>query len=82
MISSSSGLQLQVTPVPGKLPQLRTALNERFGQKIWKYTVQADGTVVLRATMKGILTDVARCLEREGVAEVAFGVRRPPCTAR
>ena len=55
----------KVTPVPGKLPQLRAALAPMLGKYIYQYTVNVDGTIILAAVMNGILTDVVRSLERE-----------------
>ena len=55
----------KVTPVPGKLPQLRAELDPMLGTYIYQYTVNVDGTIILAAVMNGILTDVVRSLERE-----------------
>ena len=58
---------LLVTPVAEKLPQLRTVLNGRFGQKVSLYVVHPDGTLTLHGVMPGILRDIARVLAREGL---------------
>jgi len=55
----------KVTPVPGKLPQLRAELDPMLGKYIYEYTVNCDGTIILNSVMKGILTDVVRSLERD-----------------
>ena len=55
----------KVTPVPGKLPQLRAELDPMLGKYIYQYTINVDGTIILAAVMNGILTDVVRSLERE-----------------
>lgn len=55
----------KVTPVPGKLPQLRAELDLMLGKYIYQYTINCDGTIILNAVMNGILTDVVRSLERE-----------------
>lgn len=55
----------KVTPVPGKLPQLRAELGNMLGKYIYQYTINCDGTIILNAVMNGILTDVVRSLERE-----------------
>ena len=62
--------QIRITPAPSKLAQLRTVLNGRFGRYVYKYTLDADGSITLHGTMMGVLHDVVRHLDRDGLITV------------
>ena len=61
--------QIRITPAPSKLAQLRTVLNG-FGRYVYKYTLATDGSITLHGTMMGVLHDVVRHLERDGLITV------------
>jgi hypothetical protein len=51
------------------LAQLRTVLDS-FGRYVYKYTLATDGSITLHGTMMGVLHDVVRHLERDGLITV------------
>jgi hypothetical protein len=59
--------QIRITPAPSKLAQLRGELNGRFGRYVYKHTLAADGSITLHGTMMGVLYDVVRHLNRDGL---------------
>lgn len=61
--------QIRITPAPSKLAQLRTVLDS-FGRYVYKYTLATDGSITLHGTMMGVLHDVVRHLERDGLITV------------
>jgi hypothetical protein len=59
---------LNVTPVPEKLTQLRHELNWTYGYKVWMYTINGTGnTITLHGYEVGTLNDIARALKRDGL---------------
>jgi len=58
---------IKIQPKPERALQVRDLLDGRFSRQVYQYTAYPDGSLVLHGAMKGILTDIVRGLEREGL---------------
>jgi hypothetical protein len=58
---------LKIQPVQEKMSQIDAILKGRFLNYVYQVSKHPDGSITLYAVMKGILYDVERILEKEGL---------------
>lgn len=62
--------QIRITPAPSKLAQLRNILADLEEGGYLLHTLATDGSITLHGTMMGVLHDVVRHLDRDGLITV------------